>query len=234
MSSAASRSFVAILRGSGLAHPPLDADGVDPADAPGARVGRRGSWCPRSRTPPTRSPRSSVAGRSRRAVPASRVLRRLRVVVVRADHGPAVRVARLVLDAPVAGALARDPLPPMQAREIDAFARYAERRVAIAPAEAIAAARNVCFAGGGVPGRRRPGHARRSRPRRARSARPEASCSTGRSCVARRRWSSARGTGYTGQAQDRRGRDVDRRAFNYDGRPARRAVLRRRPLRGAR
>ena len=77
-------------------------------------------------------------------LPAGRAVRRLRVVVVRADHGPAVRLAGRMPDpADTSAAGGRSAPRPIQAREIDAFRHYAEREVARPPDEAIEVARRT-------------------------------------------------------------------------------------------
>ena len=73
----------------------------------------------------------------------ARAIRRLRVVVVRAGHYPALRLARGV---PPPSHPRVDPQPPpgpVQAREIDAFRLYEERVVPADPSRAIDGSRHV-------------------------------------------------------------------------------------------
>ena len=171
---------------------------------------------------------AGVPGRPRAGgpvLPSRGALRRVRVVVVRADHEAAVRVARGVPDPAHPRAIRAIRQRPVQARELDAFP-LVRRGGRGGPAGS--AARRLRRGSSGAAGS--------GWPRRDVGGRREGCAAGGREPgvplgvhrAARRRRSVGKGTGYAGRARSctraRRGSTPRR---NYDGRDPHRPVLRR-------
>ena len=87
---------LATVHGPGVAHPALDAHRADPVADAGARFGGGVPGPPMAELAGARVPVPAGPPAGRRVLRASRALRRVRVVVVRADHDAAVRLARRV------------------------------------------------------------------------------------------------------------------------------------------